>query len=286
MTIPTSKQILQGHQGPIYAVSFNKNWIYSSAGDRFVARWDVLTGKQDSFSIKLEKPAYCLATFSDFLFVGCTNGAVCCIDLSTKTMKWETNLFGQALFSLEYDNRNNHLIGGDSAGNLFILNETGQKKVAFQLDCGKIRRILCVGSDFYTGSQDGIIRVFDRENLNEKAVVPCHKGSVHSLVFDEGSNVVYSGGADGHVSMLNCLNFTQIKAIPAHYQSVYDLKIIGEQLISCSQDKSIKIWSLTPLKVIHKLTGGHVKSVNHCAVINTHRFVSVSDDKKLIIWEL
>jgi WD40 repeat protein len=284
-----SRLVLQGHQGPIYSVVADQSWIYSAAGDKFIARWNVSSGEQDAFSIKLDKPAYCICLKGDLLVVGCTNGTVTCINLSSKTIVWESNIFGHAIFSLAFDQSNNYLYVGDGEGNFFVLGELGQKIVSFHLACGKIRAISTTNNLVFVGSQDGKLRVFDCENLNEIAHVNCHNGSVNCFLFNEVNNTLYSGGSDGHITLIDCGNYKVIKSIPAHYQTVYDLINVGNKLVSCSLDKSIKIWNREELTVQQKLTtkeGGHNKSVNKIAQINNQSFVSVGDDKQLIIWDL
>lgn len=284
-----SRLVSEGHQAPIYAVDINQSWIYTTAGDRFIARWNVATGEQDKFSIQLEKPAYCITLFNEFLYAGCTNGAVICIDVASKKLLWETNLFGHSIFSLIYYEKSKLLFVGDGESNLFALSDTGVKKVAFNLAAGKIRSLILAENMLIAGCQDGKIRVFDSETLNEIADIFAHKGSVNALLYHEPTNQLYSGGTDGHVSIIDCINFKQVKTIPAHYQTVYDLKLFNDKLISSSLDKSIKIWSMEPLTVDQKLTAqqkGHSKSVNKLAVINNHSFVSVGDDKRLIFWNL
>lgn len=284
-----SSLVLQGHQGPIYSVVADKSWIYSTAGDKFVARWNVETGEQDTFSIKLDKSAYCICLKDDFLYVGCTNGTVICIDLSAKKIVWETNIFGHAIFSLVYDCKSNFLYVGDGEGNFFALNKLGQKVVSFHLACGKIRAILLAKDAVFVGSQDGKLRIFNSENLNEIAITRCHNGSLNCLLYNETKNTIFSGGADGHLTLIDCSSFKVLKSIPAHYQTIYDLIYIGNKLVSCSLDKSIKIWNRDELTVQQKLTikeGGHYKSVNKVAQINNQSFVSVGDDKRLIIWNL
>lgn len=281
--------VSQGHQGPIYTVDINQSWIYTSAGDRFIARWNIVSGEQDKFSIQLDKPAYCITFFNQFLFVGCTNGALICVDVVTKKLLWETNLFGYSIFSLIYHEQSKLLFVGDGESNLYALDNTGAKKVAFNLAAGKIRALTVVVNQLFVGCQDGKIRVFDTETLNEIADIVAHTGSVNALLFDKATNQLYSGGTDGHISIIDCTNHHRIKTIPAHYQTVYDLKLFNGKLLSSSLDKSIKIWSMEPLRVDQKLTAeqkGHIKSVNKLAVVNDHSFVSVGDDKRLIFWDL
>ena len=62
----------------------------------------------------------------------------------------------------------------------------------------------------------------------------------------------------------------------------------GELIVTASRDKNIKLWnsSLDILKRIDYKLGGHNHSVNDICIIDESTFVSCSDDKRIIIWNL
>jgi WD40 repeat protein len=55
-------------------------------------------------------------------------------------------------------------------------------------------------------------------------------------------------------------------------------------------DKTIKIWDLgdySLLRVMDKQRhNAHVNAINKIAWISPHKFVSISDDRSLMLWEL
>jgi WD40 repeat protein len=280
-------RILRGHAAPVYAVAADDTFIYSSAGDRFVARWDRFTGVQDAFSIRLEEVAYAIAHFFDVLIIGTSRGTFYAIDTRLKQQIWESNFFGSAIFALEYCEKNQLIYAGDAASNLILIDQQGKKKLGFNLNAGKIKSLLISDDYLLVGTQDGKLRVFDVETMNELFTVQAHQKTVNALVCVD--QLLISGGSDGHISVVDLKTMEQIRYFPAHYQSIYGLKVVGGFLVSASMDKTIKIWQRSDWKVVQRIPasqGGHQRSVNGLQLLSNESFVSVSDDKTLIVWEM
>lgn len=274
-------RVIRGHSGPIYDLALDNQFVYSSSSDRFVTRWNLETLQQDSFAVKLDSPAYCICLHHQTLFIGCNSGTVLAIDLETKKMLWELNRFGQPVFSLCWSANLDLLLVGDHNGNLYSINRSGQSAWYFPLDSGKIRTITEFGTCFYTGSQDGKIRAFQTPSLNEVWTSKAHEGSIYTIV--KTGNGFLSGGLDGHVVQLS-ENGTIQKKIPVHYQSVYAVIPFEGGYISCSKDKTIKVWT-SDWRILKKIdgVGAHLKSVNVLLPVE-NGFITASDDKSIRIW--
>lgn len=280
--------VLKGHSAPIYAVTVIDEYIYTAAGDRFVARWDALNGLQDTFSIRLDAVAYVLAAGdAHCLFAACTNGTVICVDVQTKQLLWERNYFGRPVFSMVWNRKHRQLILGDAESNLLVIGSDGEKLIGFNLASGKIRALEISEDSLFVGTQNGSVHCFDLLTFNEIETYKAHNGSIHALLYLKSKQALLSGGADGYLVLTDLLTYRQLLRIPAHYQSIYGLIEVGEQIISCSMDKTIKIWNKTPWEVQQRVEwtdGGHKRSVNALHVISSGSFVSVSDDKEAHIW--
>ena len=60
-------------------------------------------------------------------------------------------------------------------------------------------------------------------------------------------------------------------------------------LVSSSFDKTIKVWDAKTLKIIKRLEkrdGGHSHVVNRLAKLGKNKFLSVGDDRQIIVWEI
>ncbi len=273
--------VIRGHSGPIYALATDHHFVYSTSSDCFVTRWNLNTGEQDGFTIKLDTPAYVIHLHNGILYLGSTNGTVRAINIETKLLIWENNRFGNAIFSLCWSETLSLLLVGDLEGNLFGIDINGKSTWYFPLNCGKIRLIEEFGSHFYVGSQDGKLRCFQLPSLNELWSTQAHEGSIYSLLkLDSG---LVSSGFDGKVSFINDQGAVR-KKLPLHYQSIYGLQRFEDGFVTCSKDKSMKIWD-SNWNCLKKLEGPgmHTKSVNTLNVSDS-QIISAGDDKTIRIW--
>lgn len=284
-----SKAVLNGHAGPIYAASWDGRFLYSSSGDKYVTRWDLASSLQDSsFTVRLEHAAYVIEAKQDCCFIGCTDGTLLAIHTQQKQILWEHNFFGNAWFSLSVDPDQNWLLAGDSEGNLLVLDlESGKRILHLPLAAGKIRAIVRRGERCFVSTQLIGILVFSCDTWNETASWEPNELGSNALCFDEMTGRIITAGRDAHI-VISTPNFQVVNRIPAHYQTIYKLIPIGNQFITASLDKTIKIWNREFSEVEQRIElkhGGHNRSVNGVVKINEQTFVSYGDDKKLIVWQ-
>ncbi|RMZ74608.1 f-box and wd domain [Pyrenophora seminiperda CCB06] len=103
------------------------------------------------------------------------------------------------------------------------------------------------GKYLVSGSRDKTIRIWDLDThrLIHKPLVG-HSASVLCLQFDErpDQNIVVSGGSDCRVILWDFKTGRIIKEIEkAHSESVLNLRFDDRYLVTCSKDKTIKVWN-------------------------------------------
>lgn len=287
---------LNGHSAGVYSLAFDGKRLYSASADKFVAGWDIELGVQDKFSIRFENPVYsiCLLSENKFLAVGLSTGDLHIFDLKDKK---EIKFFTQhkkAVFSITENSHKKQFYSADADGNLSIWNsETFELLLYLPLDCGKIRRIAVSGNGnhFALVGQDEFVRVFDTDFFNEISTFKAHKGGATAILFHpKNQDWILTGGKD---ALLKCWNWKEgnlIIEIPAHNYVIYDIISInnGEQIITSSRDKNIKVWNIDQLNFTQRLDskqGGHKHSVNCLVKLNETTFASGSDDKRIVVWE-
>ncbi|KAF2178291.1 WD40 repeat-like protein [Zopfia rhizophila CBS 207.26] len=103
------------------------------------------------------------------------------------------------------------------------------------------------GKYLVSGSRDKTVRIWNLDT--QRLVLPPltgHSASVLCLQFDErpGQDVVISGGSDCHVILWRFSTGQLIKKLEkAHTESVLNLRFDDRYLVTCSKDKTIKVWN-------------------------------------------
>ena len=282
--------VIAGHSAPVYACAVFGEFIYSTAGDRFVTRWNTSDGNQNAFAVKLDAPAYTLGIVPSerLLIIGCTNGTVIAINIDSKQLVWEHNFLGKALFSITDCPSEKWLVLGDAEGHLLVVDYTGKLLTTFHLDCGKIRSIKCAENNLFLACQDGSWRQLELPTFNEIRTQQAHAGGVVALSVNMVGKTLLTGGKDAHLRLWDLSTAQLLQEWPAHYQTIYGIEQCGEDVITVSMDKTIKIWDSSEWKVSQRIEfkqGGHNRSVNGCLAIDQNRFLTFSDDKTIVLFE-
>lgn len=112
------------------------------------------------------------------------------------------------------------------------------------------------GKHLVSGSRDRTLRIWDidAQRLIRKPLEG-HSGSVLCLQFDDRKeeDIIISGSSDTHVILWRFSTGEMIKQLTnAHRESVLNLKFDDRFLVTCSKDKTIKIWNRHELRPGHK----------------------------------
>ena len=145
------------------------------------------------------------------------------------------------------------------------------------------------GKYLVSGSRDKSIRVWNLDTL--RLIHPPlvgHSASVLCLQFDErpDQDIIVSGGSDCRVILWRFSTGRIIKEIDkAHSESVLNLRFDDRYLVTCSKDKTIKVWEWGRKTTPPELTG-HKDWVNSIAFsLDGTKLVSGSRDATVKLWE-
>lgn len=283
----------EGHSGAVYSLQYDgNNFIYSASADKYVVRWDLTTGQQDKFAIKLPATPYSIQLIDNTtkLVAGLSSGDVHIFDLEEKKEIKFFKLHQKGIFAMAENAEKNQFYIADGEGKLSVWNtKTLELLLQLPFDCGKIRQITpsLDNTLIYLSCQDGKIRSLDTTYFNIVDEFHAHDDGVGTLL--ETNEVLITGGKDAHLKLWDKITKTCFKSIPAHNYMIYDLiQLNDQQIVSVSRDKTIKIWDIEEFSVLQRLnlkSKGHRHSVNRVVKIDETTFATASDDARIIVWE-
>ena len=280
-----------GHQGPVYSIYTQGNLLHSSSSDYSLKIWDILNQKIIK-SFKLNALAYSIyADQNNNILLGLNNGNIQIIkkDNSIKTIKTNEAI---AFFSFSESQNENEIFVGGSNGKLFVLDSKDYTiKNHINLNCGKIRKQFIINEILYLACQNGFIYKINTSTKEIINFIKLHEGGVNSICLDsDNENLLYSGGKDALLKAFDITLNQTIKIIPAHNYAIYDIIQLNKSvLVSCSRDKTIKVWDKKTMTIISRLdfkSEGHKHSVNNIIKYKNDMFFSCSDDGTIILWQL
>lgn len=132
------------------------------------------------------------------------------------------------------------------------------------------------GQILVSGSRDKSIRIWDLNSCRLQRTLKGHEASVLCLQFDprpgEQRDVIISGGSDNLVIVWRFSTGEILHRFEAHNESVLNLRFDDRYLITCSKDKTIRIWNRYPILPNDPLVPARVRSA----------FMTEFDSEKLL----
>ncbi len=202
-------KLLNAHQNRVRAIAFfnNNTEMLSSGTDNFILKWDLQTGKMQTFST-LKNPALSLAISADDRWVaaGTRDGKLLLYQTTGNEVPMELfNDPGNQILSILFREQDNLLICGDQRGNVRIWSmDSFQQIFRRKLHQARIIEIQMDPSGKYiaTASTDGRVYVLDLQNLNQPSIEAANMdGFIYSVAFtDNGRHLVI--GSNGTNSLV------------------------------------------------------------------------------------
>jgi WD40 repeat protein len=291
-------QKFTGHAGSIYGLYFSRQnkRVYTGAADGYVVEWDLEKPDEGKLISRLNEPVYSLFLHeeSQQLWIGTGPGNIHVIDLVSQKELKNLAIHTLGVFDLKLNQGFIYAAGGDGCISKTdvvtfetVLVKKCSDKSARSLVFHPEKNFLAAGfSDYSIQFLSDTLAQFD-------GVKDAHANSVFSLAFTQDGKYLLSGGRD---AMLKIWRFEPSlsleKEIAAHNLHVQFISVQpeGNYFITGSMDKTIKVWDADTfelLKVVDKArNNAHANSVNKLSWIDETRFVSIGDDKVMMLWGL
>ena len=271
---------LKGHRDAIYdfIVDFEGRHIYSAGAEGYVVRWDIDSPTDGKLIMQTGEPIYSIHKKKNILLVGGRSGTIYQVDLQKKSLLQSDKKHQGGIFIITDD-----FSGGEDG---CIVHHSNSLKET--VSTHSLRSVAFGKSSIFLGSSDSNIYQLDKETYQIERILKGHTNSVFGLALVDDTTLV-STGRDAQI-LAHDLKLNQVvHQVPAHLYQAKNLSWNGRLLLSCSMDKTIKIWDdqLNLLKVIdYDRYEGHTNCINKTQWIDENMFVSCSDDRTLVFWKV
>jgi len=297
-SIQVKKQhTLTGHKDSLYTLcAYTDSAFFSAGGDGMVVLWDLKSPDTGKMIVKVPASVYGMSYNKerDILVVGQNFSGIHLVDVNTKKEIGSLVLTTKAIFDIQTTSEAIFVATGE--GEVFKIDWDLQILASKKLSVESARSIAVSAErkEMAVGFSDHHIRIFDTESLQLKKEFKAHEISVFSVRYHPQLPVLMSASRDARFKLWDLDNdYQMVEEVVGHMYAINHIEFgeSGKYFVTCSMDKSIKVWDATEfklLKVIDKARhAGHATSVNKLLWMNYRNWlVSCSDDRTISVWEV
>lgn len=298
MTVEKTAE-LTGHGNPIFTLELSQKpgILFTGGNDKGLVEWRL---KNYSF-IKVMFPVaasiyaiHCPAGLP-LLFTGLRNGEVLVFDFLKQQLLSPLKQHQKPIFDIKSVNHKQELLVASEDGTVSIWSlNTFELLHSVKVSADTVRCISVSPDEKQVafGCRNNQIHIYDLEDYTLLKTLHGHTMSVFSLQYAPDGNYLVSGGRDAQVKIWDTVSYSLLHNIPAHLFAVNSIVFHPAlpYFATGSMDKSIKIWGADDFKLYKNISrekgyAGHQLSINKLAW-NGDQLLSVSDDKKVIVWDI
>ncbi|RNC67546.1 MAG: hypothetical protein ED859_14220 [Desulfuromonadales bacterium] len=296
---------LTGHTDSVTKVAFSPDdrVLYSTSGDNSIRLWDTATGQQIGrqltgqgsaiLSMEVSKDGYFMAS-------GGMDGNVIVWGLSAEH-RIGTPTYGKlnSVRSVAFSPDGRKLASAGHDNNVIIWDLASQKQVSTPLIHGKEGSRSWVTSlifhpqeeILYTGSTDGIIRIWDTQKHELISETMKHDNDLLTLALSNNSEILASGDNEKNIFLWNLKERKPLHTSPlmGHKDAIWSLAFNGDDTILASggDDNTVRLWDVQSGEPIGVPLEGHSGRISCMAFrpsLNDSLYTASKDE--IIRWDL
>ncbi|MCS7077256.1 MAG: WD40 repeat domain-containing protein [Bacteroidia bacterium] len=295
---------LIGHKDCVYTLkhSADNKWIYSGAGEGWLARWNAENYQADKVIAQAGGAIYAIAEdpTKNMVWIGQKHGILHVIDTDKHTHVKAIQVSQMPVFCIEIDVEHNFAFIGTGDGYLSIFNLVDFRllyHISLAKPSANLKNIRGISfsndkTHLAVACSDQNIYILDAlSNFKLLHIIEAHANSVFCVKYSPCGNYLLSGSRDARLKVWRVdQEYILHQEIVAHLFAINDITFSpdGHYFATASADKTIKIWqteNFMLLKVIDRTRNqSHFTSVNKLSWAK--HLVSCSDDKSIMVWNL
>lgn len=292
--IATKLHEFTGHSDCIYtsAIHYPTQQLYTAGGDGMVAAWDCVVGGDGILQVRVSASVYSMCLCRNKLLLGTRTGNLFVVDMDSKVEERNIEAHQQGIFDIVYDAELEQIYTVGFDGVLCVWDLEFNLLSSTKLSEKSLRNICMLPGMLAIASSDFQIYLLDKLTLKPIETLKHHTNSVFALAYNPLRKELLSGGRDCYVKIWDTETWELKKEYAGatlHINHISFNPELAWYAVS-SMDKTIKIFDSNthePLKFItREKDQGHTSSINKTLWLDSNTIISVSDDKKAMVWSL
>ncbi|MEZ0610649.1 WD40 repeat domain-containing protein [Fibrella sp. WM1] len=287
-----------GHRDSVFALinAAQPDHFYSAGADGQVADWDATRPDLGTLMARIPASVYALAhdPASGLLWVGQNYEGIQFIDPAGKQVVGSLKLTTGPIFAIQLYQQTAFVALGDGVVVVIdVPTRAIRKHLKASDQSARCIAINPIEREVAVGYSDNQIRIFDLLTFDLKRVLTGPANSVFTVAYSPDFRQLLAGGRDAHLRAWEVeAGYQPSHDIVAHLYALNHMAYSpdGHWLATVSMDKTIKLWNADTLqlrKVIDRARhGGHSTSVNRVLWLSETRFVTASDDRTVMLWQV
>jgi centriolar protein POC1 len=298
MTVQKTAE-LTGHSNPIFtlALSQKPGILFTGGNDKGLVEWSLEDNSFIKVMFQVPTSIYAIhcPTGYPLMFAGLRNGEILIFDFIQQKITHRLRHHIKPIFDIKSSVKKNELLVASEDGTVSVWSLNTLElvhSIAVSNDTVRCITINPEENRVAFGCRDNRIVVYDLDDYALIKALIGHTMAVFSLQYSPNGEYLVSGSRDAQVKIWDNKTYGLIQNIPAHLFAVNHIAFhpLLPYFATASMDKSIKIWDAEEFKlrkIISREKGydSHVLSINKLAW-NGNQLLSVSDDKKIICWDI
>jgi centriolar protein POC1 len=282
---------LTGHSNPIFTLELSQKpgIIFTGGNDKGLVEWSLTDNSFIKVMFLVPTSIYAIHCPVGYplLFAGLRSGEVLVFNFLEQKITHRLRHHVKPIFDIKSSSKKNELLAASEDGTVSVWSLESLKLLHTIKVSDDTVRCIAINPNqdrIAFGCRDNRVMIYDLEDYSLIKALIGHTMAVFSLQ--------YSGSRDAQLKIWDNKTYTLIQNIPAHLFAINSIAFHPAlpYFATGSMDKTIKIWDATDFKLRRTISrekgfASHALSVNKVAW-NGDQLMSVSDDKKVILWNV
>lgn len=288
---------LNGHGNPIFTLELSQKpgILFTGGNDKGLVEWSLKNNAFIKVLFPVNASIYAIHCPVDYpyLFAGLRSGEIMVFDFLKQQLLLSLKHHQKPIFDIKSVKRKKEILAASEDGTASVWSlETLGLLHSIKVSEDTVRCIAISPDEKQVafGCRNNQVKIYDLEDYTLVKTIHGHTMPVFSLQYEPSGNYLATGGRDAQVKIWDAKTYDLLHNIPAHLFAVNGIAFHPTlpYFATSSMDKTIKIWGADDFKlykIISREKGfsSHQLSINKI-VWNGDQLISVSDDKRVMVW--